>query len=209
MDATTMTYQINPMPFGFDNKEWVATKHASIKILTSMLFLFSFLYLPIYSVWFTFSISLAIGSGYYLLRETQPQFMMILSLIIKYQINKLKYKFKTWTNSFMARGVNNSKIRLQSEYKFNFLEYYDVDNDKKYIYLFDQKLRSNDLIIFRNESDEDITASLEPYLGPMQNFHGTPLTPADFNLKKLKIFRDGNICMSKIFEENEPLNFEP
>jgi hypothetical protein len=69
--------------------------------------------------------------------------------------------------------------------------------------LFNERLRSNDLIVFKNELDQDITDCLEPYLGPMQNFHGVPLTPADFNHKKIKLFRDGDICLSKTFEEHE------
>jgi hypothetical protein len=181
------------------------TKYISIevcKIFTGMLFLLSF-FLPT-SILFTLVISTAIGSSYYLLCETQPQFMMMISIILKYQVNKLKHKYNKWTSSF----TKDSKIRLQKDDNFIFLEYYDmsgVNNHKKYIYLFDQKLRSNDVIIFKDELDNDITSSLEPYLGPMQNFHGVPITPGDFNHKKIKIFRDGDICMSKIFEENEPL----
>jgi hypothetical protein len=89
------------------------------------------------------------------------------------------------------------------------LEYYDNQKvgskDKRYIYLFNEKFRSNDLIIFKDEFDRDITDDIEPYLGPMQNFHGVPLTPGDFNHKKIKVFRDGEICLSKVFEEHDPI----
>lgn len=195
--------------------DWIQTpqtKYISIemcKIFTGLLFLLSF-FLPTNSILFTLVISTAIGSSYYLLCETQPQFMMIMSILVKYKINKLKHKYNKWTSFFIppwGRKLKDSTIRLQKDDNFIFLEYYDndVNNHKKYIYLFDQKLRSNDVIIFKDELDNDITASLEPYLGPMQNFHGVPLTPNDFNHKKIKIFRDGDICMSKTFEENQPL----
>jgi hypothetical protein len=81
------------------------------------------------------------------------------------------------------------------------------NNHKKYIYLFNEKSRSNDLIIFKDEFNNDITDSIEPFLGPLQNFHGSLLTPADFNHKKLYVFRDGLINVSKTFEEHEPIVF--
>jgi len=189
--------------------DWIQTQQSKYilievcKILTVMLFLLSF-FLPTNSILFTLVISTAIGSSYYLLCETQPQFMMMMSILLKYQVNKVKHKYKKQTSSF----VKDFKIRLQKNDNFIFLEYHDIEgvnNHKKYIYLFNQKLRSNDVIIFKDELDNDVTASIEPYLGPMQNFHGVPLTPNDFNHKKIKIFRDGDICMSKVFEENEPL----
>lgn len=190
--------------------DWIQnpqTKYISIevcKIFTGLLFLLSF-FLPTNSILFTLVISTAIGSSYYLLCETQPQFMMIMSILVKYKINKLKHFIPL--SLIGGRKLKDSTIRLQKDDNFIFLEYYDNDenNHKKYIYLFDQKLRSNDVIIFKDELDNDITASIEPYLGPMQNFHGVPLTPNDFNHKKIKIFRDGDICMSKTFEENQPL----
>ena len=190
--------------------DWIQnpqTKYISIevcKIFTGLLFLLSF-FLPTNSILFTLVISTAIGSSYYLLCETQPQFMMIMSILVKYKINKLKHFIPL--SLIGGRKLKDSTIRLQKDDNFIFLEYYDNDenNHKKYIYLFDQKLRSNDVIIFKDELDNDITASIEPYLGPMQNFHGVPLTPNDFNHKKIKIFRDGDVCMSKTFEENQPL----
>lgn len=190
--------------------DWIqnpsTTKYISIevcKFFTGVLVVLSF-FLQTNSILFTLSISTIVGSCYYILCETQPQFMMIMSIILRYQLNKLKNKYNKWLLSF----TKDSKIRLQKDDNFLFLEYYDmngVNNHKKYIYLFNQKLRSNDVIIFKDELDNDITDYIEPYLGPMQNFHGVPLTPNDFNHKKITIFRDGDICMSKTFEQNEPL----
>jgi hypothetical protein len=132
-------------------------------------------------------------------------------VLVKYQIQKIKNKINKWF--LWTRSPQNGSLikpdrfRLQLEDNFNSLEYFDNRKvgckDKKYIYLFNERLRSNDLIVFKNELDQDITDCLEPYLGPMQNFHGVPLTPADFNHKKIKLFRDGDICLSKTFEEHE------
>jgi hypothetical protein len=173
------------------------------KVLTCVLFILAF-FLPSQSILYIPVISTIIGSSYYLLCETQPQFMLLVSIFIKYQLGKFKNKFNRWTLS----SINDNKIRLKKDDNFIFLEYYDIDglnNPKKYIYLFNQKLKSNDLIIFKDEFDNDITNSIEPYLGPLQDFHGVIFTPNDFNHKKIKIFRDGDICISKVFEENEPL----
>jgi hypothetical protein len=177
------------------------------KIFTVLLVIFAF-FLPINSLWFNLVISTAIGSGYYLLGETYPQVMMIISVLVKYQIQKIKNKINKWSRSPQNESlIKSDRFRLQLGDNFNSLEYFDNRKvgckDKKYIYLFNERLRSNDLIVFKNELDQDITDCLEPYLGPMQNFHGVPLTPADFNHKKIKLFRDGDICLSKTFEEHE------
>lgn len=201
---TTCSPKLNDWPQTF-SKKYISIEVC--KILAGMLFLLAF-FLPINSILFTLTISIAVGCCYYILFETQPQFIMIVTILLKYHLSKLKHKYNKWTSFFVPDQKKDSKIRLQKDDNFIFLEYYDINGSnshKKYIYLFDQKLRSNDLIIFKDELDNDITASLEPYLGPMQNFHGVPLTPSDFNHKKIKIFRDGDICMSKVFEHNEPL----
>ena len=78
---------------------------------------------------------------------------------------------------------------------------------KKYIYLFPAKNKSNDLIVFKDENNNDITKEVEPYLGPLQNFHGVLLTPKDLNYKKIFVFRDGDICFSKTFGQNDHLIF--
>lgn len=182
-------------------------KYYISSVFTGALFLLSF-FLSTNSLWFTLAMSLTIGSGYFLLCKTQPQFMMIISILIQYQINKIKFKYNKFILWAKPSLNSDQRIRLQKEKNFNFLEYYDTEGlkgHKKYIYLFNEKLRSNDVIIFRDENGHDITTSIEPYLGPMQNFHGVPLTPGNFNHKKITIFRDGDICMLKVFEENEPL----
>lgn len=197
---------------GFFNyrQQWIWSRELPIrlcKLATYCLFLTLF-FLPFNSLWFNITISTVFGSTYYVLSETQPQLMMIVSMLINYQIRKIKNKInKIFSFIFSSTTELNNKNMLQTEDNFNFLEYYDNTGkkDKKYIFLFNKKFRSNDLIIFKDEFDKDITDSIEPYLGPMQNFHGVPLTPADFNHKKIKVFRDGEICISKVFDENEPL----
>jgi hypothetical protein len=147
------------------------------------------------------------GASYYLLCETQPQIMMVISMLIKYQMRHIFKKIhKLWlkiTTFLCSKSELQTKLRIDDN--FNSLEYYDWLKDKKYIYLFNENLRSNDLIIFRDELNNDITDHIEPYLGPMQDFHGVKLTPGDFNHKKITIFRDGEINLLKTFKEHEAM----
>ncbi|CCV01716.1 hypothetical protein IIV22_039R [Invertebrate iridescent virus 22] len=170
-----------------------------VKILTLILTILSF-FLPSQSVLFTLCVSTIVGSVYYLMCETQPQIMWLLNFAIKYKIQKVKNYFK-----LLVQPQGNDVPKLQTEDNFNFIQYYDEKEEKKYIYLFNKKYKSNDLIIFKDELNQDITNSIEPYLGPMQNFHGTPLTPHDLNHKKITIFRDGDVSLSKTFDEYEPM----
>jgi hypothetical protein len=184
------------------------------KIFTCIVFCISII-VPINSFWFITSILSLIGSGYFILCETHPQTMLIISILVKYQLRKISRnieKFVSFSNNlfFLSFRSDYSKVRLKLQNNFNSLVYYDVEvrgKDKQYIYLFNEKLRSNDLIIFKDESDRDITDYIEPYLGPMQDFHGVPVTPNDFNCKRIKVFRDGEICLFKTFEEYEPIKF--
>ncbi|AHL67632.1 hypothetical protein DH26_gp145 [Chloriridovirus anopheles1] len=105
------------------------------------------------------------------------------------------------------KTIDDKTPQLQLENGFNSLVYRDCVSENKYIYLFNHKQRSNDLVIFKDESDNDITESMAPYLGPLQDFHGAVLTPGDFKHKKITIFRDGKINCFKTFEEHEPLAF--
>ena len=181
------------------------------KYFATCLFFISF-FLQSNSLWFTLTISTLIGCSYYLLSETQPQLTMIINMLIVYQKNRFVEKIKSCLNWSIFSHTKDDKVMLQSEDNFSSLVYYDNIQPskrskklKKYIYLFNEKLRSNDLIIFKDELDQDITDHIEPYLGPMQNFHGSILTPADFNHKQIKVFRDGEINLCKTFNENDAL----
>lgn len=146
-----------------------------------------------------------VGFGYYNLCKTQPHLIMVASILIKYKINKI---IKWWSELTLNFKLRMSVSMLQLNHNFNVLKYYDSkEPNKQFILLFNENLRSNDLIIFKDADDNDITDEIEPYLGPMQNFHGIPLTPGDFNHKKIKVFRDGDINLLKTFEENEPIKF--
>lgn len=176
------------------------------KMLTILLIILSF-FLPSNSIYFTLTISTVIGSGYYILNETYPRLVMLITILVKYQITKLQTKFlKVWC-TFISTKITP---QLQSDENFNFLQYYDESNvnPKKYILMVKKTLRSNDLIIFKDEFNQDITEHIEPYLGPMQNFHGSLITPGDFQHKKITVFRDGEINFFKTFEENEPMRVQ-
>jgi len=187
------------------------------KGLVGLMFL-SLFFFPLNSLWFTFALSTIMGLGYYIMVETRPQLTMFFLMLLKYQTESILAKAKKW---FTLNPFGGKKVNIQHNMcivqhttqtdKFNSLVYYDnkmVGNKlKQHIFLFNEKLRSNDLIIFKDELDQDITDFIEPYLGPVQNFHGVPLTPGDFNLKKIKVFRDGTINLSKTFEETEPIVF--
>ena len=182
------------------------------------LFFFETTNLLFYSV-----VSIAVGVGYYLLNEVYPRFIVpfkIIWIIVKHQISlRLKIIKNTVSNSLIGgiwRSISTRIGRVDDPFliqsnKFNILSYYDNkmigNNHKKYIYLFNEKSRSNDLIIFKDEFNNDITDCIEPFLGPLQNFHGSLLTPGDFNRKKVYVFRDGVINVSKTFEEHEPIVF--
>lgn len=181
-----------------------------VKIIASLMVVISF-FLKANSLWFNLSASVAIGCFYYLMIETQPQLMFLFSMIVKYQVNKFYLKWiKTPLNTILSFfETQKDKVNLlQEEDEYQSLEYQDCKYHKKYIYLFNKNLRSNDLIIFKDENEDDITDYIEPYLGPLQDFHGSLLTPKDFNHKKISVFRDGEINLSKTFEENDPIVFK-
>jgi hypothetical protein len=167
-------------------------------------------YVPLQSLWFLMTFSLFIGFGHYILVETYPREFMIFSMVVKYQIHQVKKKFdcngvfKDILNKILER---TPYIKIDGQKRA--LNYYDTlkvnNKNKKFIFLFFEKYRSNDLIIFKNEDEKDITDEIEPYLGPLQNFHGVPITPGDLNHKKIKVFRDGEICLLKTFDENDPI----
>lgn len=168
-------------------------------------------FLPLNSLGFNLTVGLIFGSIYYILCKNHSSMMMFICMIVHHQKRQLLKKLNQFWTNMTTFQIKKKKLqfRLQNDDNFNFLEYYDVSKvgsqEKKYIYLFNEKLRSNDLIIFKDESNRDITDDLEPYLGPMQDFHGVKLTPADFNHKKITIFRDGELNLLKTFEEFEPM----
>ena len=183
------------------------------KILSSILFLLMSIILPVSNKWFILSILIALGNGYQFLWKRYPRFMTILSFLVRYQVRKICKQLKLWINViaiFFYTPLTEVEVRFQTTNNINSLVYYDKvkGNDKKYIYLFHDKLRSNDLVIFKDENNSDITEHIEPYLGPLQNFHGVPFTPRDFNHKQINVFRDGDICLSKTFEEDQVITFE-
>jgi Family of unknown function (DUF5772) len=159
------------------------------------------------SIWFALVVSVFFGNLYYYCNETYPQIVIILRFIVLRGIsNKIKSLFSL--GNFQTKHFSSKDLRLQVEDDgFNSLVYRDCVSDSKYIYLFNQKQRSNDLIIFKDEADNDITDYLAPYLGPLQDFHGSMLTPRDFKHKKITIFREGKINCFKTVEEYEPLTF--
>lgn len=145
-------------------------------------------------------------------------YIILNHLVIRAQ-NIVTSKTTFWFSKFKNNVIRILRIRhisvstaLQVQDKFNILSYYDnkmIENKyRKHVFMFNESLRSNDLIIFKDEFGKDITDCIEPYLGPMQNFHGVPLTPKDFCHKKIIVFRDGSINMFKTFEENESIIFK-
>lgn len=189
--------------------------------------LFSLFFFETTNLLFYSIISITVGVGYYLLNEVYP-FRFAERLAQRARLYYVPFKIiwilakhcftsalkGLWSCSPKRPSVvaaafsPTASPTIQAN---NTLSYYDnkmVGNKyKKYIYLFNEKARSNDLIIFKDELNSDITDSIEPYLGPLQNFHGSLLTPADFNHKKIYVFRDGSINISKTFEEDEPIVF--
>jgi hypothetical protein len=135
----------------------------------------------------------------FLILRSKPTLSAALSTVVKIYYRLQRAEVVRWWNT---RG--SATVKCDSE--FNHLEYYDCDKStKKHVFLFREKSRSNDLIIFKDEFDVDITDFLEPYLGPLQNFHGALLTPWDFEHEKITVFRDGERSLCKTFAKHEPM----
>lgn len=151
------------------------------------------------------TISLCVGSCYYWMVNMYPESFISSGVTLLIMI--VKYYFKKWSVIILKKQKTNFNclIKHKDEYFYSF-KYNDPKYNKNYIFKFNEKHRSNDLIIFKDEFDNDITDLIEPYLGPLQNFHGISYTPADFNHKIIKVFRDGNeINYLKTFEEYDVL----
>jgi len=161
------------------------------------------------SIWLYVTIPFALGCIYYLMVESHPQLIFLLNMVIGYHIQRLSQWCKSWlesTKSLFNRNINH-RIKLELKNGYSSLAYFDPTLNKQHIFLFKENQRFNDLIIFRDENEVDITDYIEPYLGPLQNFHGIPLVPRDFGHKKIKVFRDGEINLSRTFEEDEVIKF--
>jgi len=177
------------------------------KVVVGLLFVALF-FIPTNTITFAIIASLMIGGTYYLLCETQPQVITLIFIVANHYWRQIYKKISSWFNVSVDLNKNQIKNKLDLEDNFNSLTFHDSKPPyKKYIYLFNEKYRSNDLVIFKDEHDNDISDYIEPYLGPMQNFFGSPITPRDFNHKKITVFRDGNINLLKTFEENESICF--
>jgi hypothetical protein len=165
------------------------------------------------SIWLNLTISLCIGSGYYWLINAYPQFIPLIIMIVNYYLKNL---YKKWSSIILNKQkIKNINCLVVQDNSYLMI-YEDVGHptdgtryNKQYIFKFNEKHRSNDLIIFKDEKDHDITDFIEPYLGPLQNFHGVSYTPADFNHKVIKVFRDGNeISYFKTFQEHDVLKLD-
>jgi len=146
------------------------------------------------------------GIGYYIIIESHPYTIVLLTIFFKCLWQRVTMVgdrfFQEWSATFFTKQTESV---VDYEDGYGSLTYYD--EGKKYIYLFPAKNKSNDLIVFKDENNNDITKEVEPYLGPLQNFHGVLLTPKDLNYKKIFVFRDGDICFSKTFGQNDHLIF--
>lgn len=153
------------------------------------------------SISFVLISSIMSGIGYYIIIESHPYTIVLLTIFFKC----LWERVKMVGDHFIQFFTKQTEAAVDYEDGYGSLTYYD--EGKKYIYLFPAKNKSNDLIVFKDENNNDITKEVEPYLGPLQNFHGVLLTPKDLNYKKIFVFRDGDICFSKTFGQNDHLIF--
>lgn len=159
------------------------------------------------SISFVLITSIVSGIGYYIIIESHPYTIVLLTIFFKCLWQRVtmvgEQFFQEWISATFFTKQTESAVDYEDGY--GSLTYYD--EGKKYIYLFPAKNKSNDLIVFKDENNNDITKEVEQYLGPLQNFHGVLLTPKDLNYKKIFVFRDGDICFSKTFGQNDPLIF--
>lgn len=160
-------------------------------------------------LWSYLTISIFFGSGYYYICSVYPHYINIIFIIGLYLYNAIKKKCCTYLYALSSLSYKGSKNCLKWKDNSYYLEYHDKKYNKNYIFMFKENQRSNDLIIFKNEYDEDITDLLEPYLGPLQNFHGISYTPNDFNQKIVKVFREGiELNYLKTFKKDEILKLD-
>jgi len=112
--------------------------------------------------------------------------------------NNVKQQHKTQFKSIFY----TSKILLQSLYKILFVnkdkcKITNISNSKLlisychnghlYKILLNSKLKPNYIFSITNENNEDISNILNPYLGPLQNFHNQKITPNDINMNQINI----------------------
>lgn len=158
------------------------------------------------SISFMLITSIMSGIGYYIIIDSHPYTIVLLTIFFKCLWQRVTmvgdHFIQEWSATFFTKQTESA---VDYEDGYGSLTYYD--EGKKYIYLFPAKNKSNDLIVFKDENNNDITKEVEPYLGPLQNFHGVLLTPKDLNYKKIFVFRDGDICFSKTFGQNDHLIF--
>jgi hypothetical protein len=172
------------------------------------------------NILFLATISIFVGSFYYILTEEHPYLLWLFNVILKYKwnvyTNRIRNKvvnlfqrtsFDRWGSTSTIEQIKRSESDKSTGYfeGFNFVKYYDRQMDKHHIMIFKESMRSNDLMIFKDEMGQDITNFLEPYLGPLQNFHGSDLTPDDFKHERITVFRDGEINVYKTFERYEKI----
>jgi hypothetical protein len=193
----------------------------SIKVLMilGMLSVLMYFKFSANNILFLATISTFVGSCYYILTEEHPHLLWLFNVILKYKwklyTNRIRNKvtnlfqrkprtlFDRWGSTSTIEQINRSESDMIEG--FNFVKYYDQQMDKHHIMIFKESMRSNDLMIFKDEMGQDITNFLEPYLGPLQNFHGSDLTPDDFKHERITVFRDGEINVYKTFERYEKI----
>lgn len=183
-------------------------KTLRLKLTCAVLFLAG-LFMPLWSSWW-FALFMGASSAIfvYLMIETQPYAVYTFVFIVGYFKQVLLRRVKSAFSWFKKSKTPALKVDRLTNHAS--LTYYDPDNGyAEHIFLFRKGCVSNDLIVFTDgDTGKDVTDSIAPYLGPMQNFHGSALSPDDFGFDKIKVFRDGDINLIKTFSRNEPITFE-
>lgn len=164
------------------------------------------------SAWLNILASL-LAASIYIVLSTNPTVCLFGVLVFKSMKRWLLHKWAflldlSTTRALieLMRRVRNEIPRTTNENCTTQLAY--RDGSKDWMFMFPNRLRSEDLIVFTDEQNLDVTHKIEPYLGPLQNFHGVCYTPADFGYKSLLVFRDGNINIYRKFDQDEVLVFE-
>lgn len=170
------------------------------------------LFNPLFSGWFALFFGGSFSIFVYLMIETQPHAVYMFVFFVKYFRQRLSKRIR----SVIARlawgsSLKEPTLKVDRTTNHTSLTYYDPNNDfAEHVFMFRKQHVSNDLIIFTDaETGEDVTSIISPYLGPLQNFHGSPLSPDDFGLSIVKVFRDGDVNMMKTFTRLQPFVFVP
>ncbi len=94
-----------------------------------------------------------------------------------------------------VKQLGRSKIEVSYKYR-----------DNEYKFRTRVKRGVSSVFQFVDETGENVTSVLAPYIGPGEDFHSIKYTPADFGYKRITVYKDEDDA--KAFEEYQDIEIE-